>query len=56
MLVWIKEHYGDIDIIITENGVSDSGGINDDSRISYYQVLNGRIMSYFVTRVFIGNI
>lgn len=38
MLVWIKEHYGDIEIIITENGVSDTGGTDDQARIEYYKV------------------
>lgn len=38
MLNWIKEHYGDWEIIITENGVSDNGEIDDQPRIQYYKV------------------
>ncbi|XP_018570851.1 myrosinase 1-like [Anoplophora glabripennis] len=38
LLVWLKKTYGDVEIIITENGLSDTTGImEDDHRISYYQ-------------------
>ncbi|XP_023310666.1 myrosinase 1-like [Anoplophora glabripennis] len=38
LLVWLKKNYGDVEIVITENGLSDSTGIlEDDHRISYYQ-------------------
>lgn len=40
MLNWIKQRYGDWEIIITENGVSDSGGTDDQPRIDYYKVTN----------------
>lgn len=37
-LVWIREHYNNIPVYITENGVSDRTGIiEDEERISYYK-------------------
>lgn len=36
ILVYVKENYGDPDILITENGFSDSGQKEDTSRINYY--------------------
>jgi beta-glucosidase/6-phospho-beta-glucosidase/beta-galactosidase len=35
-LVWIKDNYDNPLVIITENGWSDSGELQDDDRISYY--------------------
>ncbi|XP_023022476.2 myrosinase 1 isoform X1 [Leptinotarsa decemlineata] len=35
LLRFVKEHYNDPDILITENGFPDDGGLNDDGRISY---------------------
>lgn len=37
LLVWISKQYNSPEIIITENGVSDSGTLKDDIRISYYK-------------------
>ncbi|KAJ8982455.1 hypothetical protein NQ317_010195 [Molorchus minor] len=38
LLVWLKNTYGDIEIVITENGLSDTSGImEDDHRIYYFQ-------------------
>ncbi|KAJ8982454.1 hypothetical protein NQ317_010194 [Molorchus minor] len=38
MLVWLKNTYGDIEMFITENGVSDkSSDLEDDKRVSYHQ-------------------
>ena len=38
LLNWIRDEYGDIDIIITENGTSDNQGNLDDShRIYFYK-------------------
>ncbi|RZF43906.1 hypothetical protein LSTR_LSTR007242 [Laodelphax striatellus] len=36
LLKWIKKEYGDKPIIVTENGFSDKGELNDDDRIRYY--------------------
>nr|XP_026490185.1 myrosinase 1-like [Vanessa tameamea] len=36
-MVWLKKHYGDIDIVITENGYSSSGQLDDYNRIDYYE-------------------
>ena len=38
LLVWIKEEYGNPEVIITENGFSDTGELNDCRRINYYNV------------------
>ncbi|XP_017775985.1 PREDICTED: myrosinase 1-like [Nicrophorus vespilloides] len=37
MLNWIKQNYNNPDIIITENGYSDEGEMNDLGRIDYYK-------------------
>ncbi|KAJ8933570.1 hypothetical protein NQ314_013925, partial [Rhamnusium bicolor] len=38
LLVWLKNTYGDIEIIITENGLSDrSGTLDDYHRVAYFQ-------------------
>ncbi|CAG9833414.1 unnamed protein product [Diabrotica balteata] len=38
LLNWIKITYGNIPILITENGVSDDGSsLEDDARVDYYQ-------------------
>jgi len=37
MLRWADEEYGHPEIMITENGVSDKGGLDDDARIKYFQ-------------------
>lgn len=56
MLNWIKERYGDWEIIITENGVSDKGEIDDQPRIDYYRVrytiLNWRLKLIEKVKVF----
>ncbi|KAM3967155.1 LOW QUALITY PROTEIN: myrosinase 1 [Aphomia sociella] len=36
LLNWIKKNYGDVPIIITENGMCDYGGLKDYTRVSYY--------------------
>lgn len=36
-LVWIKNQYENIPVLITENGWSDSGELNDDDRIEYFK-------------------
>lgn len=38
VLNYIKDNYEDPSIWITENGYSDSGGINDTERIEFIQV------------------
>ncbi|XP_033626548.1 lactase-like protein [Asterias rubens] len=38
LLGWIKEHYGDVPIYITENGMSQSGmDIKDELRVKYFK-------------------
>ncbi|KAG6451635.1 hypothetical protein O3G_MSEX007281 [Manduca sexta] len=36
-LLWVRKQYGDIKIIITENGYSSETGLNDTERINYYR-------------------
>ncbi|KRT83938.1 glycoside hydrolase, partial [Oryctes borbonicus] len=36
LLNWINKEYGNPEVIITENGFSDRGGLNDCRRINYY--------------------
>ena len=37
LLCWIKDEYNNPEIIITENGTSDNGGLQDNDRIKYYR-------------------
>ena len=38
IMQWIKSHYGDVDVYVTENGVSDKlGNLDDLHRIYYYK-------------------
>lgn len=48
MLHWLKNTYGDIPIVITENGVSDRGGIDDKIRVDYHRVSKNVQMNFFV--------
>lgn len=36
LLMWIHREYNGPEIIVTENGVSDSGGLEDYARVDYY--------------------
>jgi beta-glucosidase/6-phospho-beta-glucosidase/beta-galactosidase len=38
MLNWIKRAYNNTPVLVTENGFSDRGGINDINRIKYITV------------------
>lgn len=35
LLVWIKDHYDNPEVMITENGWSDEGQLDDDERVDY---------------------
>lgn len=35
---WVSKTYNNPEIFITENGVSDRGGIEDENRTSFYRV------------------
>ncbi|CAH1640812.1 unnamed protein product [Spodoptera littoralis] len=36
-LVWLKQQYGDIEFVVTENGRSTQAGLDDQDRIDYYR-------------------
>lgn len=38
LLMWIKKAYNNPPIMITENGVSDKGGLEDHARINYFNL------------------
>lgn len=38
LLVWLKNTYDDPEIIVTENGYSDYGEMEDKDRVNYYRV------------------
>lgn len=38
LLIWIKDHYDNPEVIISENGWSDDGEIEDDGRVEYLQL------------------
>lgn len=38
LLNWIKSTYGDPEIVVTENGYPDYGGLNDTRRLDYHRV------------------
>jgi lactase-phlorizin hydrolase len=62
-LNWVRNHYGNVPIYITENGVSDkNGSLQDDHRIYYYKhyinnvlkgmsVYNTNSKKYTITKV-----
>ncbi|KAJ8955844.1 hypothetical protein NQ318_005389 [Aromia moschata] len=53
LLRWLKSTYGDIDIMITENGVSDQNGtLTDDHRIRFYTLY----MSHMLDAVYEENV
>lgn len=35
LMTWIRDHYDNIEVLITENGWSDNGELNDQDRITY---------------------
>src|SRR5699024_6022589 len=37
ILVWIKDKYGNLPVLIAENGYPDSGGLDDYKRADYYK-------------------
>lgn len=47
-LNWMRNHYGNVPIYITENGISDrNGSLHDDHRIFYYK--------HYINNVLKGN-
>lgn len=49
---WLKSTYGDLEIVITENGVSDTTGtLEDDDRISYFKVMDSSLIQNVIMMV-----
>lgn len=38
ILMWIRDEYNNPEVVITENGFSDLGDLNDCGRVNYYNV------------------
>lgn len=43
-LNWIKERYGNPEIVVTENGYSDDGRLEDDGRVDSLKVTGGFVV------------
>uniref|UniRef100_V5GVG8 beta-glucosidase n=1 Tax=Anoplophora glabripennis TaxID=217634 RepID=V5GVG8_ANOGL len=53
LMRWLKSTYGDLEIVVTENGVSDrTGTLEDDHRISYYK----SYMSHLLDAMYDGQV
>lgn len=37
LLRWIRDHYDNPPVYVTENGVSDDGSLDDQNRIEFYR-------------------
>jgi lactase-phlorizin hydrolase len=44
LLVWIKNEYGNPEIIVTENGCSDNGGLEDNQRVEYFRLYINEVL------------
>lgn len=47
LLNWIKDHYGDVRVLVTENGLSEAGtseDLNDWWRIEFYTRYIGEVL------------
>lgn len=52
LLAWLKDEYNSPEMIITENGFSDTGTTDDEDRINYYkQYLNALSDAIYVDEV-----
>lgn len=36
-MAWLKQQYGDLEIMITENGLPTYDGLNDTTRVDFYK-------------------
>jgi beta-glucosidase/6-phospho-beta-glucosidase/beta-galactosidase len=50
MLNWIAKEYNNPPVLVTENGFSDSGELNDTDRVDYY-IVSDRISGH-LSKVF----
>lgn len=51
LLMWINKEYDNPSIIITENGVSDKGNLNDMARIDYFNTYLDAVMNAMVIQI-----
>lgn len=51
LLMWINKSYNNPNVIITENGVSDRGGLNDDARVWYYNSYLDAVLNAMVSHL-----
>lgn len=49
LLMWINKSYNNPNVIITENGVSDKGGLNDDARVEYFNSYLDAVLNAMVS-------
>lgn len=45
LLMWIHREYNGPEIIVTENGVSDRGGLEDYARVDYYNLYLSAVLN-----------
>lgn len=48
LLVWLADEYSNPEMIITENGFSDTGEVDDEGRVSYYRVGRQVVVTNFL--------
>lgn len=49
LLMWINKEYDNPPVIVTENGVSDKGGLDDRDRINYFNSYLEKILDAIVS-------
>lgn len=49
LLMWINKEYDNPPVIVTENGVSDKGGLDDRDRINYFNSYLEKVLDAIVS-------
>lgn len=49
LLMWINKEYNNPSVIVTENGVSDRGGLDDRDRVNYLNSYLSAILDAIVS-------
>lgn len=49
LLMWINKEYNNPPVIVTENGVSDKGGLDDRDRINYFNSYLEKVLDAIVS-------